>query len=194
MVTDPVTANTNQLALQAQSGSSEAFASLVEQWQHRLLNFLCHMGVQLHDAEDLTQETFLRAYRHLDRYNPQFSFSSWIFTIAKRLALNHFRDTRETCDLKAVEQIDAQHPGIHLEHKEAAISIWDFAKSLPADQYEALWLRYGEDFSINEVARVMKTNSIRVRVLLHRGRQRLGEILSRRNQALSIQWSLQKST
>ena len=58
-------------------------------------------------------------------------------------------------------------------------SIWKVAKKLKPNQYEALWLRYGEGFSISETAEIMNTNQIHVKVLLHRGRKQLAEHLKR---------------
>jgi DNA-directed RNA polymerase specialized sigma24 family protein len=66
------------------------------------------------------------------------------------------------------------------EESEERASLWSLARRLKPAQYEALWLRYGEGFSVEEAARVMRTNPLRVRVLLHRGRAALGRLLEQR--------------
>jgi RNA polymerase sigma-70 factor, ECF subfamily len=177
MVVEPEILSPEQLAAKAQNGCRDSFTLLVEHLGDRLYHFLCQMGVNPHDAEDLAQEAFIRAYRNLHRYNPQFSFVSWLYTIAKRLAFNHFRDTKATCELDENQFIDARHPAQMLEEKDAHGSLWDLAKTLKPAQYDALWLRYGEGLSIAETAQVMRTNQIRVRVLLHRGRSLLAKKL-----------------
>ena len=67
------------------------------------------------------------------------------------------------------------------QESEERASLWALARRLKPAQYEALWLRYVEGFSIAEAARVMRTNPIRVRVLLHRGRAALGELLEQKD-------------
>jgi RNA polymerase sigma-70 factor (ECF subfamily) len=132
-----------------------------------------------HDAEDLTQVTFLKAFQNIHRYQSSHAFQAWLFTIAKRTALNHFRDRRPAEELGPDLPADTESPSVTTEKEDARGRLWKLAYSLKPDQYEALWLRYGEGFSISQVARVMKTNSIRVRVLLHRARAALAKKLER---------------
>ena len=80
-----------RLAIAAQSGCIESFESLVGQFEKPLYHFLLTKTRNHHQAEDLLQDTFLITYRKLDRFNPAYPFSSWIFTIANRLAISHYR-------------------------------------------------------------------------------------------------------
>ena len=64
---------------------------LVERYQHRLLGVMIHLVGRVEEAEDLTQEVFLRIYRARKGYRPRAKFSTWLFTIANNLALNHLR-------------------------------------------------------------------------------------------------------
>ena len=165
------------LVEQCKAGSLEAFALLVEHYQMRLFNYLCRLTGNSHDAEDLTQETFLKAYRSLHRFNSGQGFSTWLFTIAKRTAYNHFRSAKHLQELPTEEGIDSDDPSTLLEQKDEKTSLWKLAEALSPDQYEALWLRYGEGFSIAETAAILHTNQIRVRVLLHRARKNLAQRL-----------------
>ena len=83
-----------ELACLAQAGSSESFARLVERFTDPLYNFLALRTPNPADAEELVQETFLRAWHRLDRYDREWRFSTWIFTIAKRLATSGWRRAR----------------------------------------------------------------------------------------------------
>ncbi len=74
-------------------------------------------------------------------------------------------------------EADFNDPSVLLEQKDETNSIWKMARTLAQDQYESLWLRYGEGFSVAETARIMRTNQIRVRVLLHRARKTLAKTL-----------------
>ena len=80
-----------------------------------------------------------------------------------------FNDTEE----------NAEDPSVLLERKDEESSIWKLARTLKPNQYTALWLRYGEGFSTAETARIMKTNQIHVKVLLHRARGHLAKSLKR---------------
>jgi RNA polymerase sigma-70 factor (ECF subfamily) len=156
-----------------------SFEELVTQYEKRIFGFLFHLSRNKHDAEDLTQETFLKAYHNFHRYDSRYPFAPWLFTIAKRTALNHFRDTKPMEELPAESEFQGENPAVVLERKDATDSIWSLARKLKPNQFEALWLRYAEGFSVAETARVMGTNQIHVKVLLHRARNQLAKSLTR---------------
>jgi len=168
------------LVEQSKAGCREAFGLLVEHYQERVFNFLCRLAGNPHDAEDLTQETFIKVYQNIHRFNCAQAFSTWLFTIAKRTAYNHFRASRRFRELPADEEVDFQDPSILLEQKDQRTSIWKLAEQLAPDQYQALWLRYAEGFSIADTAKILNTNQIRVRVLVHRARKSLARSLGGR--------------
>jgi len=132
-----------------------------------------------HDAEDLTQETFLKVFRSLSRADPPVAFTAWLFTIARRTALNHFRAARPLEELDPETASGAPDPATLAAATEDRRSLWALARRLvKRRQFEALWLRYAEGLSVKEVAHVMRLHSIHVRVLLHRGRQQLARRLA----------------
>ena len=77
--------------LQVRDDVPGAFEVLVERYQHRLVGVMVHLVGRVEEAEDLTQEVFLRIYRARKGYRPRAKFSTWLFTIANNLALNHLR-------------------------------------------------------------------------------------------------------
>ena len=154
-------------------GSVDAFEELVRQFENRIYGYLLQLTRNTHDAEDLAQITFVKAYRNLRNFKSPNAFAPWLFTIAKRTALNHLRDRRPVEELKDDHRAEADNPATSLESKDEQESVWRVARRLPGAQYEALWLRYGEGFSIREVAKVMHTTQTRVRILLFRGRRKL---------------------
>jgi RNA polymerase sigma-70 factor (ECF subfamily) len=176
-VVDQEQVSPERLVEECKAGSRQAFASLVEHYEKRVFNFLCQLAGNPHDAEDLTQETFLKVYQNIHRFNCAQAFSTWLFTIAKRTAFNHFRGARRFEELSGDEEVDLNDPSVLLQQKDEKLSFWKLAQVLKPDQYEALWLRYAEGFSIAETARILNTNQIRVRVLLHRGRKLLAQRL-----------------
>ncbi len=130
-----------------------------------------------HDAEDLVQDTFLKAYRNIHRYRNSFKFSTWLFTIATRLANSRYR--RKRC-LESSREAgpDSVRRDTMVTERQAHSSLWARAKSLSRNQYEALWLKYAEDMSIREIAKVMGKSQVNVRVLLYRARMNLAKRLN----------------
>jgi len=172
-VVDQTEPNVERLVEQVKAGSREAFESLLGHYEKRVFNFLWQRVRNTHDAEDLTQETFLKVYQSIHRFNSNQGFATWLFTIAKRTAFNHFRSAKQFEELSPDDEIDRDDPSVLLQQKDERTSLWNLAESLQPEQREALWLRYAEGFSIAEIAAILRTNQIRIRVLLHRARKNL---------------------
>ena len=77
------------------AGDARAFEQIVRNHQGRVFHFLLQMTRQREDAEDLTQQTFIKAHRHLDRVDVGRPITNWLLTIARRTALNHFRSAKK---------------------------------------------------------------------------------------------------
>jgi RNA polymerase sigma-70 factor (ECF subfamily) len=163
----------------ARTGDSEAFGMIVQRYQARLLSYVSQLCGNPSDAEDLVQDSFVKAHRALNRFDGRCSFGAWVFTIAKNHTLNHLRGNWRHSGEEVPESIEERTPADSLDDTDHRHQLWEAAKQLKPAQFEALWLRYGEGFNIEEVARIMKTNRLRVRVLLHRGRQALTKALAR---------------
>ncbi|MBL7153708.1 MAG: RNA polymerase sigma factor [Phycisphaerae bacterium] len=165
-----------ELARRSQQGCRASFAELAERYGLRLLRFLRHQTNNVHDAEDLVQDTFVRAYANIYRYRSSYKFSTWLFTIARRLACSHLRrQGRSKVVFKA--RPPERSPGEELTRRETHQSLWETARTLTANQYGALWLKYAEDMPIKEIAKVMGKSQVSVKVTLYRARVRLAERL-----------------
>jgi RNA polymerase sigma-70 factor (ECF subfamily) len=171
-----------ELAARAQAGSRPAFEELASRYGLRLFHFLRHRAGSDEDVEDLVQETFLKVFRNIGRYDPQRRFSTWLFTVAFRLSVSRHRSQR----LKPLPlhpdgpEIPSPGPQQALIRKEESLTagnIWQVAGTLKPSEYEVLWLRYAEEMSIKEIASAMKKSLVGVRVLLHRSRLKLGKKL-----------------
>jgi RNA polymerase sigma-70 factor (ECF subfamily) len=162
------------LAVEVASGSRDAFEELVCRYSPRLFHFLRHRLSTDQDIEDLIQDTFLKAFRNIDRYNPEFKFSTWLYTVAMRLAISHYRANKPK-DISSIPNHAPIDPEEIVSRKDQSQKMWNLAKSLHKKQYEALWLRYMEDMAVKEIALVMNKTQVQVRVLLHRARLNLGK-------------------
>lgn len=161
------------LAEQAKEGCEDAFADLVRLFAPRIHRFLCTKGLSTHDAEDLTQETFVKAYQAINRFDPQYAFSTWIFTIARRLAISHFRARKKHVPIEEHDKVTDEAPEVC---DDQAVNLWHEAKKhLSEREYEALWLRYAEDVPAEEIGRALGITAVHARVVMHRARARLAE-------------------
>ena len=167
-------AESRRLAIAAKSGCIESFESLVGQFEKPLYHFLLTKTRNHHQAQDLLQDTFLITYRKLDRFNPAYPFSSWIFTIANRLAISHYRKQKPL--EKEVEFAIETTASSELMEQEWTRSLWDHAKRLLTEtHFTALRLFYSEGMTIDQVATTMSRKPNSVKVWLHRARKRLSQ-------------------
>ena len=171
-----------ELAARAAAGSRAAFEELVSKYSPRLFFFLRRRCESEADIEDLIQEAFLRAFRSLDRYDPRWKFSTWLYTMAVRLAVSRHRSRRNDPLPLDAETAETRSPGpqealILKEEAKAGANIWKLARALKPSEYEALWLRYAEEMPVKDIARTMKKSQVGIRALLHRSRLKLGKLL-----------------
>ena len=168
-----------ELACRVQAGSSASFAELVSRYEVRLLRFLVRRTGHVQDAEDLLQETFARAYQKIRLYKPAWKVTTWLFTIASRLACSHFRKSKEQFLPDARNRMPGgPDPAEIVSGQEEKDNLWALAAEvLSENQYTALWLRYAEDMSVKEISRVMDKTQTHVKVLLFRGRSCLARNL-----------------
>lgn len=164
----------------AQAGDRSAFARLVERYWDRLYRWLYHLTRDRHTAEDLAQETFLKALAGLGSFRPGSNFRAWVFKIGHNNFVNHKRADRRTRhplpeDVAAAEvggPVDAAQDREALELVAKAVS------ELPADFRAALLLRVEEGLSFREVAKVLGTTEETARWRVFKARQKLIKVLA----------------
>lgn len=158
-----------QLAIRAKQGCRRSFNELVERFHARLVRFLRVETAHPQSAEDLAQETFLRAWQNIGRYRSRWRFSTWLYTIGYRLACNHRADLpKESANMFGPGKV--QPPDVLAANRETSRMLWDIAAELPKNQYRAIWLKYAEDMSIKEIAKVMGKSQVNVKIMLYRAR------------------------
>ncbi len=165
------------LVSRAQRGSLPCFAELVKRFEGRLFNFLRRRTGLTHDAEDLVQDTFVRAWQRIDQYDSRWQFSTWLFTIAHRLAITHGRRRQREVgwsDGREPPTVERDDPARAIADREQSGLLWETAERiLTESQRTVLWLRYAEELSNRDIARVLGRSQISVRVTLFRAREAL---------------------
>ncbi len=169
-----------QLACHAQTGCRASFEALVRRYQVRLLRYLeCRSGSR-QTAEDVLQEAFLAAFMALKSYDPKWRFSTWIFTIAKRIDIRtQTRNSRMQSVSADCETVDFRRPEDPLTGQESKRYLWQSVKERTSDdEFHALWLTYVEDMSTDQVAVVLGRTRAAIKMLLSRVRRRLSRVLN----------------
>jgi RNA polymerase sigma-70 factor, ECF subfamily len=168
--------------IQAQQGSDEAFTSLVEAYQTHVYNLCYRMLGEPESAEDAAQETFLRAYQHLHRYDSRRPFATWLLSIAAHYCIDRLRRRKFTMtsidrdeDEGGIElpDVDALNPESETIRSEQRQRMQAVLKRLDAIDRAAIVLRYWEDYSEAEIARTLDLTVSAVKSRLHRARREL---------------------
>ena len=163
-----------ELAREARAGSRSAFEELALRYKRRLFVYLRPRLGSDQDTEDMVQETFLKLYRNIDRYDPAYRFSTWLYTAATRLAISSYRKKKiAVVPLPAEEAGGVADPAAGPPAEMEASGLWDSARTLAESQFRVLWLRYGEDLEVAEIARATGKSRVAVSLLLHRARTNL---------------------
>ncbi|WP_221032632.1 RNA polymerase sigma factor [Actomonas aquatica] len=164
-----------ELVREAQAGSESAARELVRLFNRPIYNYVVRMTGQVQDAEDITQDTFVKAFRALHKVDPDRPLINWLFTIARRTALNHFRGQKQWVELPEETLGDgADGPRREADLHERVDNLWAKARRvLNGREYEALWLRFGEELSTAETAAATGQTVPGIKTLIFRARQRL---------------------
>ncbi len=178
MTADFPTLSDEELARHCQAGSLVAFEELVSRFENRIYAFVYQSCRHDADAREITQDTFVRAFQALAQFDPNQSFSSWLFTIARHKCIDRFRARKPVTDAEAPEAADERDPAALLAEREEAQSLWSVARrALPDSQYQALWLRYVEDMNVAQIAAALGRTQTHIKVMLLRARRALSSKL-----------------
>lgn len=174
------------LVRKTRKGDAEAFRALVDEFKDRLYAFVWRMVRDHHEAEDLAQASFVKAYESLASYSEKFAFSTWLYTIAYRLCLNGMRRKKALSGDVDFENVGSasEDAADDVANSESARKlrneIWDAVDHLSAPQRTAVILFYQEGQSCQEIAHVLGIPAVTVKSHLHRAREKLRELLDPR--------------
>jgi RNA polymerase sigma-70 factor, ECF subfamily len=144
--------------------------------------FLVCFSGNRNDAEDLTQEVFIRVLNHLSRYNHQSSIKTWILSIAKHVAIDHYRKRKFVTIFKEgffKRMISTtQQPIDQMEEREMKKSVHDAIASLKPDYRSIVILRGINEFSVKETSEILQCSQSKVKVSYHRALKELKKKLN----------------
>ncbi len=169
-------------------GDRDRFAELVSRYEKRVINYVYRITHRYEDAHDLTQEIFVKVFLALDRYDPKYQFSTWVFRIAQNSAIDALRK-------KSVAEVPLVRPGDEdtgkerefaddgvspyraLKNKQLTAAIDKAVERLPPDYRELIQLRHFAELSYEEIASMKKLPLGTVKNKLFRARNLLKDAL-----------------
>ena len=170
-------------------GSEAAYRELLARYERPVFSLIFRMVRDRETAEDLAQETFIKVLNNLDRYSPEFKFSSWLFKIANNLTIDHLRRRRvdtisiegapdavtaESARATSIAVVSAgESPLEELESKELGSAIERAIGKLRPEYRACIMLRHVEDKSYEEIAEIVKLPLGTVKTYIHRARHEL---------------------
>lgn len=180
--------NEQELIGLLRKGDEGAFKMLVESQQDRVFNTVLGMIQDVSEAEDIAQEVFIQVFRSIEGFKGDSKLSTWIYRIAitksldwlrKKKVSDRFRQIRNVMGIGEKEMVPVEfvHPGIQLEQKESARSLFRAIALLPSNQKTAINLIKVEGLNYEEVSMIMKISVKAVESLMHRAKENLRKTL-----------------
>ena len=184
--------NENELIKLILQGERDKFRIFVEKYQQLVFRTCMGFVHNKEDADDLTQEVFIQAYRSLPDFKMKSAFSTWLYRIAVNASLNRVRKSSGTSFLQRLESlfgsenktdwqltaVDTDDPENIIIRKEHSQWLQKALDSLPENQRTAIVLSKYDDLSQKEIAEIMNTTEGAVEALLQRAKKNLREKLS----------------
>ena len=178
-----------QLVEKAVAGDGEAFRQLVERYQRPVYGLLLRMVRRPPLAEDLAQETLVKAYRALATFDRSRQFSSWLFKIAHNTAIDHLRKKRpQTLPLETPEDDrldplallatpESESPEARARGRDLAEALQEVLMALRPDYREVVLLRHQQGLPYEEIAQILELPLGTIKTHLHRARGQMAKAL-----------------
>jgi RNA polymerase sigma factor (sigma-70 family) len=181
--------NEIELISRLKAGDAIAFRVLVETRQSLVFNTVIGFLQNAEDAEDVTQDVFVKIFESIPQFKGESALSTWVYRVAVTTALEFLRRKKRKKRFGFLSPIlgenneptlelpDFNHPGVTLDNREKSAILFKAIRELPENQQTAFVLNKVEGLSYQEVAEVMKTSLSAVESLLHRAKTNLKELL-----------------
>ncbi len=175
----------SELIGRALDGSQEAYQKLLERYQKTVYHIVIKIIRNSDDAQDLVQETFMRAFNTLESYRSEFRFSTWLCKIAANCSIDYLRKKKikafsmdkpyETQDgsVEMELQDTGANPEEYLLRKQKLVSIEEAIKTLPAKYKEVIVYRHHDDKSYEEISKILGIPIGTVKARIFRARELL---------------------
>jgi RNA polymerase sigma-70 factor (ECF subfamily) len=159
-----------------QKGQAEAYQVIVERYMKRAYYIALGFVRNAQDAMDISQESFIKAFRKIRRFDPEKSFFPWFYKLLKNLCLDHIKRRRRTQEIPLDEARVLKEEREDREMKEI---LWKGIEKLPFEQREVIILRYFQECSYQEIAEITARPVGTVMSSLYYAKKRLREAIKK---------------
>ena len=161
------------------NGDTNAFAYLVDTYKNMVFSLAYKMTKNREEAEEVSQDTFIKAYKNLAKFKGDSKFSTWLYRIAYHACLDAIKKNKKNNNtfeineitFNQIKSVDDILQGI--ERKERATIMNDCLLKLPQDERSLIWMFYYDELSLKEIIEVTKLSEANIKVKLHRARKKL---------------------
>lgn len=162
-------------------GDTEAFCILVHKYENHLYGFLYKITLSKEDTEDIFQETLIKTYNNLYKYDSKWAFSTWLYNIAVNTCKNYYKKKKHsTCSYDEIPDVPcvlSDFPEIAFEIKDNRKLIFKLINNLSFDQKTAVCLRYFNDLTYKEIGSIMNISPNAAKMKVQRAKNTLCEKL-----------------
>ena len=176
--------NEKHLITLTQSGDTEAFSPLVEKYHPRIYTHILGRVKNRETAKDLTQETWLKAFRSIHTFRCDSAFSSWIYRIAENVCIDFFRKQKTEYDIAPLHTIDERciletypDPSQSIETQECRQVLRTAIQQLPPMRKKVFLLRYVQELPIKKIATLINRSEGTVKTHLSKAHHQLRDLL-----------------
>lgn len=165
-----------QLVNKAKQGNAEAFGEIYDLLVERIYKFVFFRVNTTEEAEDITEEVFIKAWKNLDKFSEKgYGITAWLYKIARNLVIDHYRGMKESEDLENYTGLIDSSPGPEETFfaKAEKEMVFEALKKIKDSYSEILTLKYVNDLTNSEIAEILEMKEAHVRVLLSRAVQSL---------------------
>ena len=161
------------------NGNSNAFANLVDNYKNMVFSLAFKMTKNREEAEEVSQDTFIKAYKNLKSFKGDSKFSTWLYRIAYHACLDNLKKNKKhntSFEINEVtfNQIKSVEDTLQtIERKERAQILDDCLLQLQDDERSLIWMFYYEELSLKEIIEVTSMSEANIKVKLHRARKKL---------------------
>jgi RNA polymerase sigma-70 factor (ECF subfamily) len=176
----------NSLVRRCVAGDAVAWEEIVQRYNRRIYNICYRFAGTSDDAQDLTQEVFIKMYRTLSSYDVERgAFMTWVTTMTRNLLVDHFRKTKQDRVTDSIDAAPSEHedkglpPDARVQSRETGETVHEALQKLSPELREAVILRDLQDMDYREIAAVLKVPEGTVKSRINRGRAELARLLQR---------------
>lgn len=162
-------------------GDEKAFRILLDRHQDSIYRFVVRFLGNTSEAEDISQETFIRFFHAADRYRPEAALRTYLLRIAKNLCIDHFRKKRPEPMKELPEKYTTRTPLAIMEQAQSIKRLMEAVNDLPENQRMAILLRHDHDLCYKEISETMNLSIGAVESLLVRARRTLRKTFDKTN-------------